>query len=248
MNRRFTNLILSILIAIPSFGGIFDSTRIVLPSKGSKAIDFGYSGLLSFGSFSGNTIAFKTFSSPYMASRLILDINLSGTDLSGERTDYNQRYYMVSDTIIIDTNEFVSSNKNIRNSFSILFHRIKYQKPYNNLSLYYGIGPILGLEASETVSSDVPDNNFVASYNNGNSKSLTLFSGVSPSLGIEWFFSKNFSFHVEYLSQFRIGWKRVTTKTERGGSNYKDFQNESQDGLYYYSTSHAYAGVSFFFR
>ncbi len=246
MSKRI--LVVTIVIASLStaFGGLFDSTNVQPPHSGSKALEFGLSGLFNFSHYIGNTIALKTFSRPYRATRYTLATNTGGYNLAGDGHEYE---YNPTDSTIDSTNIDQTSQSSILN-VSLTLQWIKYLKPYGNLALLYGIGPSLGYESRERENSRDPRLPIVSGYyRQSKDVTRTVYAGLAPVIGIEWFLHKNFSFHAEYYTLINVGWQSFKADSENengwGGWEKSDFEME---GLYHSINSRAQAGVSFYFR
>ena len=245
---RKSILVVTIVVASLStvFGGLFDSTNVQLPHSGSKALEFGLSGLFNFSHYIGNTIALKTFSRPSRASRYALYTNIGGYNLAGDGHKYE---YIQTDSTIDSTNIDQTSQSSILNvSFTIQW--IKYLKPYGNLSLLYGIGPTLGYESRKRENSRDPRLPIVSGYyQQSKDATSTVYAGLAPVIGVEWYLHKNFSFHAEYYTLINVGWQssKGNSEHENGWGDWEksDFEME---GLYHSIKSRAQAGVSFYFR
>jgi|FLOH01.1.fsa_nt_gi hypothetical protein len=77
----------------------------------------------------------------------------------------------------------------------------------------------------------------------------SVYLGLNPVIGIEWFLHRNISFHSEYYTLITAGWRIVTEDYAREYSNGDWYRSDSDlSGVYYSVRGYARAGVSFYFK
>jgi hypothetical protein len=225
-----------------------DSSNLVLPHKGSQALEFGLSGLFSVGSYIGNTIALKKFSSPHSATRYALNISSDGYQLSGDSHEFE--YYPSIGDSTVDSTSFDNTSKNRRQDIFLSVQWLKYKKPYGNLSLLLGAGPLIGFDQSIRENAiDPRQRTGESNWYDNNDMSTAIYLGLVPVVGVEWFLHKNISFHSEYYTLMKVGWRTATQDNTReydSGSWYK--ADSELSGVYYSVRSYARAGVAFYFE
>ncbi len=246
-------IVVGLLIAlIPSIGfsqtGLLDTSKVILPHKDSKALEFRMSGLFNLGSYMNSSLALKSFSAPNKAVLYVLDFGLDSYGLSGDGHEYN--YDPSPSDSTIDSTYFDRNTYYVNNDISLSVQWIKYKEPYGNLSLLFGVGPIIGMSVSHRENTTDPrGRTSTREAQLNNDVSMTVYTGLTPVVGIEWFLHKNFSFHAEYYSIFRVGWRNTKDSTERRYDWGDWFESEYDiSGLYYNARGYAAAGVSFYFK
>lgn len=244
--KRITALVL--MVVMMTHAGVIDSSKVVLPHNGSQALEFGLSGLFNIGSYVGNAIALKKFSSPSRATRYVLNINGSGYNLSGKEheVDYNPH---PADSTIDSTNYDYTTKRNSQDIF-VSVQWIKYHQPYGNLSLLFGVGPLIGFDQSTRENVKDPRTRIGENdWYDSKSGSTAFYLGVNPVVGIEWFLHKNVSLHSEYYTLVTAGWRVETEDYDREYSSGDWYQKDSKlSGVYYNVRGYARAGVSFYFK
>lgn len=242
-------IIVLMLICIVSINaGILDSSKVVLPKAGSQSLEFGMSGLFSLSSYVGNTIAIKNFSSPLKATRYMVYIRSDGYQHTGDR-DEMIFLQSLADTSL-DTAYYDYSSKANRHDAFLGIQWLKYQNPYGSLSLLYGVGPLIGFEYSDRENALDPRRRTTnTTLTQDRDVSAGVYLGLLPVIGIEWFLHKNLSFHAEYYTMMRFGWRDITDEYYREYSADHWFQNNSDlSGLYYSVRGYARGGISFYFK
>jgi len=240
--------VLILVAMVSASGGVLDSSKVVLPHAGSQALEFGYSGVFSIGSYMGSTIAFKKFSSPLNAKRYLANFSSDGYDHSGIRHEFEYDPQPSDSTIDSTTFDYTSSSSRL--NVSIGMQWIKYLEPYERLSLLYGAGPELGLTRSTRENALDPRRQGIYSDWQLNKEATTaIYLGLTPVVGVEWFFHKNLSFHAEYYSLINVGYRVVSDNYERD-NGYGDWYQSDSDysGVYYSVRGYARGGVSFYFK
>jgi len=241
-------VVVTIVIASIStaFGGFFDSTNVHLPHSGSMSLEFGLSGLFNFSHYIGNTISYKSFSSPHRSQRYSLYTSMNGYDLAGD----GQSYKYTSSNSTLDSAIIDHASRSSFLDISLTIQWIKYSEPYGNLSLLYGIGPTFGYETHERENNQNPQGQILSGYYQ-QTKDITriVYAGLAPVIGIEWYLHKNFSFHAEYYTLINMGWQTLEggNRYENGWGDWEESDYE-MEGLYHSIKSRAQAGISFYFR
>jgi len=77
----------------------------------------------------------------------------------------------------------------------------------------------------------------------------TYYTGFLPVIGVEWFMHKNFSFHAEYYTTIKLGW-RFKEDYEKVVYTSGDWRVKNSDlsGMYYNASGNARGGISFYFK
>lgn len=244
--KKICVLVLVAMVSVSA--GVLDSSKVVLPHAGSQALEFGYSGVFSLGSYLGSTIALKKFSSPLKAKRYLVSISSDGYDHSGLRHEFEYDPHPADSTIDSTTFDYTSSSS--RHNVSITMQWIKYLEPYEHLSLLYGVGPEIGFSRSTRDNALDPRRQVPYSDWQQNKDATTaIYLGLTPVVGIEWFAHKNLSFHAEYYSLINVGYRDVIDRYEREYSSGDWYQSDSDySGVYYSVRGYARGGVSFYFK
>lgn len=225
-----------------------DSSKLVLPHKGSQALEFGVSGLFNLSTYLGNTIALKTFSSPQRATRYVLDVSGDGYLLSGPRNEFD--YDPIPTDSTIDSSAYDYNSKSTSLDISLSVQWIKYRQPYGNLSLLLGVGPMIGMYQSFR-ENGIDRRPLTYTGNTQQSKSIStgVYLGLTPVVGVEWFLHRNLSFHAEYYTLMRVGWRAVNDETAREYSSGDWYESDSDlSGVYYSVRGYARAGMAFYFK
>ena len=248
MNYTLRLIVISIFLSNMAFGGIFDSTRVVLPHQGSKALEFKLSGLFNFSGYIANGIAYKKFTENDRAVRYTLHTNISGYNEAGD--SFFNNYSQSDSTIDSLANEYDYNRRD--SDLMISMQWIKYLEPFNNLALLYGIGPIVGLDTygtSRIIEADSISAPGSYIYQKDETFVNTLYTGAIPVIGIEWFLHQNFSFHAEYYTVIKLGWRFKTEYSKDiNKTGYWNEDDRSYSGLYYRTLGYATAGISFYFK
>ncbi|MBC8376833.1 MAG: hypothetical protein H8E26_12370 [FCB group bacterium] len=244
--KRIGAIILICVISISA--GALDTSKVVLPQKGSQSLEFGFSGLFNISTYMGNIMALKKFSSPQRATRYAIGITVESYDMMGPGQDIYYNPYPSDSTVLSTTFDRTSIYTNQDISFRMQW--LKYLEPQGNLSLLFGVGPLVGYQTSKRETSEEPQEfDYGQSYQTNENVSTTLYLGLVPVVGVEWFVHKNISFHAEYYSDIKVGQKKITDSRSSVSSN-GDWTKSDYDifGLYYSVRGYARGGVSFFFK
>ncbi len=249
MKTSLKILLLMFTVTLTALAGPADSSRCTLPHQDARSLDFGLSGLFNLSGYIGNSIAFKHFKTPTTAYRFTLLTDLGGKNQNGSETDH---YVDDNDSLFLQ-NDFQNSSKAWSGQIMISAQKLCYQHPYNKLSLYYGIGPVLGFSVSRNYvtydPSAVPENTSYTSENESNAR--TFYTGIVPSVGVDCFLHKNVSVFAEYYTLIKLGWTQtINTRNYVSYSNNYYHHTISKDlqGLYWDMQGYARAGVAFFFH
>jgi hypothetical protein len=164
----------------------------------SWTMDFGISSNLTLKSFQGTAISLSKFTSDYQKYRLGVSVGLNQSSGDQSGSQYN------ADTLSNNSN---AHSDNYNNSLQITFQYITYATPKAQTSIYFGIGPLVGISwyknNSNSNTNSVGDYQNQSGYTNTNSN---YFVGVLGSVGVEWFFSEHISIHAEYGLSAQYNW------------------------------------------
>lgn len=154
---------------------------------GAWAMQFRVSDNFQLGSFKGSVLSVKRHSSPSTAIQVGVSGDLSLRSSSEAQEDTNSGY----PTHLTDDRE------EDRYSLFLNAQRLKYTKPAERLSLFWGIGPTVGFSRTdEERTSDIE------SQSPGEIEQTLVFNswsaGLGASLGVEWFATRHLGIHAEY--------------------------------------------------
>jgi hypothetical protein len=134
-------------------------------------------------------------------------LNSYSDDLSGN--SFNM------DTLIYNSD---GKRDNNSNSIQLSFQYLTYATPNSHTSIYFGIGPLTGINwAKDNVTHENVYVNGALSQSNDNLSSNGYSLGLLGSAGIEWFFSDHISLHAEYSLSASYTWV-----TEEFKSSYRN--------------------------
>jgi hypothetical protein len=159
------------------------------------AMDFGITSNLTLNTFQGATISIGRFVSDHQKYRLGLStsMRLNSGDQNGN-------------TLNADTLSSFNNGSNDDNSYSVSlsFQYLTYATPNNRTSIFFGLGPTIGISWSKQSnnSSSTSVYNSEDIYNRSSS-SNGYSAGILGSCGVEWFFSEHISIHAEYGLAFQ---------------------------------------------
>ena len=245
MKPYFRSIVtIAVILLGSAFGGIFDSTKVVLPHDGSQALEFRMSGLVSLSNFMNSTIAWKKFDSPNKATRYA--INLTGSSHGSQGwADYYDFHPIPADSLPDTTHQDVNY-KSINAGLSVVIQKMHYARPFHQLSLFVGYGPLVGIGLDHQSGQSFYSS---TAHEDKHQYNDIIYTGLVPSVGVEWFLHPNFSFHAEYQATLKIGWE--FTKYDRSviyssGSWEKQFNKTN--GPFLIMTNASQVGISFYFK
>jgi hypothetical protein len=197
----------------------------------SWTMDFSISSNLTLRTFQGTAISLSKFISDYQKIRFGVSTNL----------DYNSRDQSgnnyAADTLSGLTND---NNENNMYSVQIVIQYITYATPKSQTSIYFGIGPLVGVSWFEQNNNDNTTNpGYYQSQYGSKSSSTKYFIGMLGSCGVEWFFSEHISIHAEYGLSVQYNWG----KTESSSNSQSSYVNSSS----YSNKSHSSGSTSGWF-
>jgi len=238
-------LISQYTVAFQSFSRS-DSTILVVPQSGSRALEFGFSGIFNFSSFMSQDLAYKKFLTPYKARRYFFSFNINGT--TSKRLMDQKHYTIETDSLTGETNLDVDDDRN-STILTIGLQNINYRKPYGNLAFCYGGGPLL--EMNYYLSNEFAEeirNPGSTTNNDRSATTLELLTGITYLVGVEWFLHKNVSFHAEYHNSCKIGIFNEVSYTEREGFSTLTITDLKENGYLFRLNGRAWVGISFYFE
>jgi hypothetical protein len=186
-------------------------------------MDFSISSNLTLSNFQGASISLGQFTSDYQKNRIGIStsVNCGTSDQSGNN--------LTSDVLTSQSKQNSESN---RYSIQVIFQRLTYATPNAHTSLYYGIGPLMGIGWNKNTSSS--SSNYVSGSQNWSSSDGTGTNyslGVLGSLGVEWFFSEHMSLHAEYGLTVLYTWSKSESTSSsfylNPGSTYSSSKSNS---------------------
>jgi hypothetical protein len=176
----------------------------------SWTMDFGISSNLTLETFQGTAISISKFVSDYQKYRFGISTNLNYTSEDHSGNEY------AADTL----KELTGHNdENNMYSVQITFQYITYATPKSQTSIYFGIGPLVGISWFKQNSDAYANMPGYYQSQDGSADSHTNYSvGVLGSCGVEWFFSEHISIHAEYGLTAKYTWsKEESSKYNKGG-------------------------------
>jgi hypothetical protein len=153
-------------------------------------MDFGIAPNLTLNTFQGATISIGRFTSDYQKYRLGLS-----TSVRYNSGDQN------GNTLNADTLSSFNNGNNDDNNYyvSLTFQYLTYATPNNRTSIFFGLGPTIGISWSKQ--SDNSSSTYVSNSEDIYNRSFSsngYSAGILGSCGVEWFFSEHISIHAEY--------------------------------------------------
>jgi hypothetical protein len=225
-----TMLCKSVLVIILCTSSLYaqDSLSVIGKFIGghSWTMDFGISSNLTLNNFKGAAISLSDFISDYQKYRL--EVSTAFSNSSGDQSG-NQ---YSADTL--SNNSSGNSDYN-SNSIQMTLQYITYATPKAQTSIYFGVGPFVGLSWSKNNSNSSSTSvDFSQSQSSSTSSSSSYFVGVLGSIGVEWFFSEHISLHAEYGLSAQYNW----------GSSQSNSNNQVTYNSIYSYTSNSYRSNS----
>jgi hypothetical protein len=152
----------------------------------TNSLQFRVYDFISLSSFKGALISYKYHCSEKNAWRF--GISLRGN--SGSQNDERNNYY--ADSTLLDQKRSLN-HWNIQ----LIAQYLNYLNVKDEIKLFYGIGPFLGLSINNYNTDKVNTFGTTVVYEKKRINENYQI-GITGSLGIEWFFRKNMSLHAEY--------------------------------------------------
>lgn len=227
---KFSYLVLSITIIIltTSISAQSDSTTNKTTSlkAGSWSLQFGYNDNLSFNSFKGGNISAKYHYTDKSALRFGVDINSFHVDQDGMERNPQ------TDSITISNGKMNQLNIGLTTDYLYYFSILK---PVN---LFISTGATVGIGFDNyTVLNTISGVDSVSSTKYR--KINNWFVGAEFSIGVEWFVTKNFSLHGEFITD-------ITYQYRKDRNNYSQYY-ESISKVIQLSPGRTLIGVSLYF-
>jgi hypothetical protein len=158
-------------------------------------LEFGVSGNFTLTSFDGAVISMGKYISDHEKIRVGIH-----TAYSYRKTE-NESNFNSGDTLTVSNRQAIS---NANGSAMITLQYLIYETPYENIGVYFGIGPVIGIALS---------------YPQANSTYKQYTVGLLGSFGAEWFLSNKISLHAEYgLSAMYRWYKSEATQSNSKSS------------------------------
>jgi len=200
-----------------------------------------------------------------------------GISLVNSRKSEEQDRSVENDFITIDSTIAYTSQSSVFSNFyeiSINTQYLRYFNPQDDFYSYIGLGPILGIGLSSSENTLIQDPVLSSSENmpiqeialNNVSKisrkqratnrsviPSSIFTGITASMGVEWFCRKNISLLAEYHAAFLIGRRiyesssKQTNKYVNGNNGYIITSTAELDGYFYSVNSSVRLGISIHF-
>jgi hypothetical protein len=209
MKQSFVWIILLCITSCFSFAFGQDTTSLVSTDTQHRpwTLEFGVSSNFTLTSFQGTTISLGRYISDHEKIRFGANISMTT-----QRSENESFYY---DTLG-GAHPYGTANSYISNSIRLSLQYLSYETPYENIAIYFGVGPVAGYSYSR----------YDASY----PWSYQYTAGVVGSFGAEWFFSKKLSLHAEYGLNATYAWTRSESETSK--STTKSFGIGGQSVLF----------------
>jgi len=169
-----------------------DTLSNTIKYPGAKALQFSMDGLLKMGSFNGSGFSMKSFQNNSKARRLGIFYYGSYDWKERNRLDINE--YSYNDSTSLDTNYYDVGYDYTYTRIEIKYQFIRYEKPYKDVSLFYGFGPMFGISIRNK-SDELTDQNQIKITRDDKD---SYYGGISSVVGVEWFINDNISLHSEY--------------------------------------------------
>jgi hypothetical protein len=195
----------------------------------SWTMDFGISSNLTLSAFKGTALSLSKFTSDYQRYRFGISTNLNNNSRNQSGSHYDA-----------DTLSGASSGDDDNDAYSvqITLQYITYATPRAQTSIYFGIGPLVGISWSK--SNSTSNSSTIGYYQDqgGNTSSYTSYSvGALGSCGVEWFFSEHISIHAEYGLVAQYIWSKNESSNQdkysyvnSNSGSYKNISSSSSSG------------------
>ena len=171
------NVVFGLLMLVSFLSNAWAQDTTALKNKYQShpwSLEFSISENFTLSSFQGSLASL----SKYISDNRKIRLGVSGA-LSSQKNE-TEYYYYHGDTL---TKTIPTSSSNINNLLTLTLQYLMYTTPYEDVSIYFGIGPTGSIAWSRDY----------ASYNN-----KQYIFGIIGSCGVEYFVSSRLSFHAEY--------------------------------------------------
>jgi hypothetical protein len=178
------------IISCFSFAFAQDTTSLVSTDIQHRpwTLEFGVSSNFTLTSFQGTAISLGRYISNHEKIRFGANISMTT-----QRADYESMYYDSLGGAYTDNN----ASSTINGSVKLSLQYLSYETPFENIAIYFGVGPTVGYSYSR--------------YNASYPISFQYSLGVVGSFGAEWFFSKKLSLHAEYGLDATYIWSKYNS-------------------------------------
>ncbi len=177
---------------------------------GAWAMQFRVVNDFQLSSFKGTVLSLKRHSSPGTAIR----VGVSGDLTLGSSTRETELPVPATvESPIEEEREYFSLNLNAQ--------RLKYTRPAERLSLFWGIGPAVGFTREDQELTRYSEDWTPIGESTVNSTSTQWSAGLGASLGVEWFATRHLGLHAEYGLAAIYSWTDQTQKTDSSDGSTK---------------------------
>jgi opacity protein-like surface antigen len=230
---KTTYLLLPVILFFLNLNTLFSQDSLTVIGKFIQGhpwtMDFGVKSNLTLSTFQGTAISLGKFISNYQKYRMGISTNLrvNSGDQDGNSTNADTLYSLNSGDV---------EDENY--SIQLTFQYITYTAPNGLTSIYFGIGPTIGISWFKQSSNS--SSTYVSSYQSldGRSSTSKEYSiGFLGSCGVEWFLSEHISIHAEYGLALQYYTKKGETESynKHSSSNYiqplsESHSNDSSSG------------------
>lgn len=190
-------------------------------SPGSWSLQFQITDELGLKPFNGMMVSVKRHWSRQSALRLGVQVSAGWT--SSTDTDSQE----VADTLYRSDDQSADYNYQ---KLTIDLSYVRYPWPGSHVNLFWGVGPLVSFSRDEqtdvTIYSYDDRDNLTSRYVYRRSWEL----GAVGLVGVEWFLSKNFSFHSEYRSSITYGRSIETVENSQSYMDQRSLSERESDG------------------
>ena len=221
---------LAAIIAMPSAVSARENSL----KKDKWALQFEIDRSFDLSGFQGNTLSIKKHTADNRAYRLGLTFFLDFGD--------SETFRILNDTILNPgEREFENSR------LSISFQKIYYARTDASINVFYGFGPALSFQHSNTESVSYNRSRTQARFSNSTNDSWS--AGITGVFGAEWFFAENMSLLGEYntVANYRQSKRENLTRIVEGSTILNSSFTEDKTDSFRLSSSRVKFGLSVYF-
>jgi hypothetical protein len=213
--------------------------------RGSWAFQFQIANNFTLREFQGAVISAKKHFSENTAVRMGVSVVLNGTDEDVAGTSF--QYDTVSSRNTGDASRDGQT-------FQVNAQYLYYPNPHSAVNFFLGGGPLIVFSRSHSESeqsSRSPSGYVSTQTNSSNGKSWAIGAGAVT--GVEWFATRNLSFHAEYGVTIQYQWldvsdaSRYTSRPPTGPVYSSGSSNESSRNFWQFNGTTVKFGLSVYF-